>query len=140
MADVLTPEQRHKCMASIKGKNTKPELVVRKLAHAMGFRYRLHAKNLPGKPDMVFPRLGKIIFVHGCFWHMHTCRFGRVKPTTNPEFWQHKRESNRERDAKNMKQLKKMGWKVLVVWECWTMDLLRLEGRLRRFLQEDKGL
>lgn len=134
MADVLTPEQRRKCMASIKGKDTKPELIVRKIVHAMGFRYRLHVKNLPGKPDMVLPQLGKVIFVHGCFWHMHTCRFGRVKPMTNPEFWQKKRESNQERDSKNIRELKKLDWKVMIIWECRTKNFRELEKRLWNFL------
>lgn len=131
MVDVLTPEQRRKCMASIRGKDTKPELVVRKLVHAMGFRYRLHRSDLPGKPDLVFIGLKKIIFVNGCFWHMHRCRYGRVKPKTNPKFWQTKRESTRERDTRDRNALKKKGWEVLVIWECWTKkDLKKLEERL----------
>src|SRR3990172_8269070 len=108
MVDVLTSEQRRKGMTSIRGKDTKPELVVRKLVHAMGFRYRLHMKDLPGKPDLVFPGLKKIIFVHGCFWHMHRCRYGRVKPKTNKEFWQTKRAGNAARDKRNQKALKKL--------------------------------
>lgn len=134
MVDVLTPEQRRKCMASIRSKDTKPELIVRKLVHAMGFRYRLHRKDLPGKPDLVLPGLKKIIFVNGCFWHMHRCRYGRVKPKTNIEFWQEKRESNKKRDARSREALKKNGWDVLVVWECWTRDLKNVEEHLRLFL------
>jgi len=85
-------EQRKFCMSRIRGKDTKPEFIVRRMVHAMGFRYRLYAGNLPGKPDLVFPRLKKVIFVHGCFWHMHSCRYGRVKPATNPTFWESKRK------------------------------------------------
>ena len=87
MADVLTPEQRQRCMSAIKSKDTKPEMVVRRMVHAMGFRYSLHKKQLPGKPDLVFTRLRKIIFVHGCFWHMHNCRYGKVKPKTKAVTW-----------------------------------------------------
>jgi len=122
-------------MASIRGKDTKPELLVRKLLHSMGFRYRLHRSDLPGKPDLVFNKLKKIIFVHGCFWHMHWCRYGRVKPKTNPTFWQEKRESNRERDLKNSRALGKLGWDILVVWECWNKDIKKLEDRLWSFLK-----
>ena len=87
-------------MAAIKGRNTKPELAVRRLVHAMGYRFRLHRKDLPGKPDLVLPRLGKVIFVHGCFWHMHSCRYGQVTPKTNAEFWQAKRDGNRAQAGK----------------------------------------
>ena len=135
MTDVLTPEQRKFCMSRIRGKNTKPEFIVRRMVHAMGFRYRLHAGNLPGKPDLVFPRLKKVIFVHGCFWHMHSCRYGRVKPATNPTFWESKRKSNKERDAIKRKELQKLGWTVLVIWECWTKDSDKLGDRIISFLK-----
>jgi len=134
MTDVLTAEQRSLNMSRIRGKDTKPELFVRSLVHQMGFRYRLHHKGLPGKPDLVFPRLKKIIFVHGCYWHMHTCRYGRVKPATNVEFWQTKRTGNRERDRRNIRALRKLGWQVLVVWECQTRNPARLIPRLQAFL------
>ncbi|MDI6722450.1 MAG: very short patch repair endonuclease [Candidatus Aenigmarchaeota archaeon] len=136
MTDVLTPEQRKLCMSNIRGKDTKPELVVRQMIHAMGFRYRLHRADLPGKPDLTFPRLKKVIFVHGCFWHMHTCRYGRVKPATNPAFWESKRQSNKTRDAVKRKELQRMGWTVLVIWECWTKDLIKLHDRILSFLKE----
>ncbi len=87
----------------------------------MGFRYRLNLKDLPGKPDLVFTRLKKIIFVHGCFWHMHRCRYGRVVPATNAEFWRNKREGNVERDKRKQKELRSLGWEILVVWECQTI-------------------
>jgi DNA mismatch endonuclease (patch repair protein) len=96
---------------------------VRSMVHKMGYRYRLHRKDLPGKPDLVFPGRHKIIFVHGCFFHMHDCPYGRVVPKTNPEFWQTKRLSNVERDRRNIAALESGGWKVLVVWECQTKKL-----------------
>lgn len=136
MTDVLTPEQRKLCMSHIRGKDTKPELVVRQMIHAMGFRYRLHRSDLPGKPDLTFPRLKKVIFVHGCFWHMHSCRYGRVKPATNPTFWESKRLSNKKRDAVKRKELHRMGWDVLVIWECWTKDLNKLSNRIISFLND----
>jgi DNA mismatch endonuclease (patch repair protein) len=120
MADVLTKEQRYRNMANIKGKNTKPELVVRSLVHRLGYRYRLHQKGLPGKPDLVFASRRKVIFVHGCFWHMHECRYGAVKPATNASFWETKRLSNVERDKNNRIVLEQIGWQVLVIWECQT--------------------
>jgi len=135
MSDVLTPEQRRKCMSHIRGVDTKPEMVVRRMAHRMGYRYRLHRKNLPGKPDLVFPSLQKIIFVHGCFWHMHRCRYGRVKPKTNAGFWEAKRTGNVERDRTNRRKLRALGWQVFVVWECWTRDIAKLEMRIRGFLE-----
>lgn len=118
-----------------KGKNTKPELIVRSLIHRMGFRFRLHRKDLPGKPDIVLPRHRKIIFVHGCFWHMHNCCYGRVKPATRSEFWEQKRQSNLERDKRNIKQLKQQGWEVLVIWECQTKSLKKLRGKISNFLK-----
>jgi len=135
MADVLTPEQRRRCMAAIRGKDTKPEKIVRSLAHRMGYRFRLHRKDLPGRPDLVFPCRRKVIFVHGCFWHQHPgCRFAS-RPATRPEFWAKKLSGNRARDRRVQAELRRQGWKVLVVWECQTRNLLNLESRLRRFLE-----
>ena len=134
MCDVLSPKQRHYCMSRIKSKNTKPEIIVRKIVWGLGFRYRLHRKDLPGKPDLVFSGLKKVIFVHGCFWHRHTCKYGRVVPKTNAEFWQEKRLSNQTRDASNIKALKSLGWKVLVIWECQTKKLLSIATKLNLFL------
>lgn len=136
MSDVLTAEQRHRCMAQIRGKDTDPERRVRSMIHRMGFRYRLHNSDIPGKPDIVLPRLRKIVFVHGCFWHMHRCRFGRVKPETNADFWRNKREGNRQRDAKVRRALRKTGWSVLTVWECELRDDNKLQKKLRTFLTE----
>lgn len=134
MADVLTPEQRRRNMAAIKGKNTKPEMVVRRLVHGLGYRYRLHRKDLPGKPDLVFPSRHKIIEVYGCYWHMHACRYGQVVPKTNAEFWQTKRLSNVTRDTRNSEELAKQGWRVLVIWECEVKDANKLQERIRQFL------
>ena len=134
MTDVLTPKQRRKCMSNIRSKNTTPELVVRRVVHRMGCRYRLHRKDLPGCPDLVLPKYHKIIFVHGCFWHMHKCRYGKVKPATNAKFWQTKREGNVIRDKRNLRKLRKEGWKVLVVWECQTRNSEKLISKLKKFL------
>jgi DNA mismatch endonuclease (patch repair protein) len=136
MADVLTSEQRKYCMSRIRGKDTGPEAIVRGMVHRMGYRFRLHQRELPGSPDIVLPRHHKVIFVHGCFWHMHRCRYGRVRPATHRQFWEKKRGGNVERDRRNVKALNRMGWDVLVVWECWTRDLPRLERRLRDFLEK----
>ncbi len=121
-------------MAAIKGKNTKPEMVVRRLVHAMGYRYRLHRKDLPGKPDLVFPSRRKVIEVYGCYWHMHDCPYGRVVPKTNAEFWQDKRLSNVARDKKNTVSLERQGWEVLVVWECEVKNTSELQERIKLFL------
>lgn len=134
MADVLTPAQRSFNMSRIRGKDTAPELAVRRLVHGMGFRYRLHGAALPGKPDLVFAGRRKVIFVHGCYWHMHDCPYGRVAPKTNAAFWQTKRLSNVARDVRNLQDLKGQGWSVLVVWECQARDPGKLANVLRWFL------
>ena len=120
--DVHTVEQRSRNMASIRGKNTKPELRVRSALHSLGYRFRLHRKDLPGKPDIVLPKLKLAIFVNGCFWHCHDCRWGRVVPATRPEFWAEKRRGNVERDVKKEKALQELGWRVVRIWECQTKD------------------
>ncbi|MCJ2032705.1 very short patch repair endonuclease [Methylobacterium sp. J-068] len=117
MADVLTPEQRRLNMSRIRGRDTKPELVLRKSLHAAGFRYRLHARELPGRPDMVFPRFRAAIFVHGCFWHGHDCPMFKM-PGTRQEFWSAKISGNRARDQRKAAQLEAAGWRILTVWEC----------------------
>lgn len=136
MHDVLTKAQRSRCMAAIRSKNTKPELFVRKLVFAMGYRYRLHSKKLIGKPDLVFPKLKKVIFVHGCFWHKHSCRYGRVTPKTNAKLWEDKRSGNVKRDARNRKILHKIGWRVFVVWECKRKNPEILVSKIRKFLKK----
>ncbi len=123
MTDVHSPEGRSFNMSRIRSRDTKPELIVRSLVHQLGFRFRLHRKDLPGKPDLVLPAHRKIIFVHGCFWHMHRCRYGKVVPKTNAEFWQTKRRGNVLRDRANQRMLRKLDWEVLVVWECWTKNI-----------------
>jgi DNA mismatch endonuclease, patch repair protein len=117
-------------MSRIRGKDTNPEMVVRRLLHSLGYRYRLHVRDLPGRPDIVLPKHRVVIFVHGCFWHMHKCRFGRVVPKTNAEFWQTKRSGNTERDRRNARQLRKVGWTVLTVWECETRNQEKLKSKL----------
>ena len=115
--DVHTPEQRRLNMSRIRGRDTKPELLVRHGLHARGFRYRLHRRDLPGRPDLVLPARRAVIFVHGCFWHDHGCRLCRL-PSTRPDFWQEKLRRNRERDAMNVHLLATAGWRVLTIWEC----------------------
>ena len=134
MTDVHSKSTRSFNMSRIRSRDTRPELVVRSIVHRMGFRFRLHVADLPGKPDIVLPRHKKIIQVHGCYWHMHRCRFGRVVPATNTEFWQNKRTATVARDRRNIRALRRAGWQVLTVWECWTRDLEQLERRLRAFL------
>lgn len=117
MADTLTPAERSERMSRIRSQDTKPELVVRRHLHALGFRYRLHVRDLPGKPDLVLPKYRAVVFVEGCFWHGHSCQKGRV-PGTNPTFWQAKVEANQARDMRNRRLLRREGWRVLRVWEC----------------------
>ena len=134
--DKLTPERRSENMRRIKSKGMKPEMTVRKLAHRLGYRFRLHRKDLPGKPDLVFPGRRKVIFVHGCFWHQHrdlACRDGRP-PQSNLEYWKPKLERNRDRDESALKELGEAGWQVLTVWECETRNAQELEKRLTEFL------
>lgn len=131
-ADV--PEQRRRLMGRVKATNSKPEMQVRRLAHALGYRFRLHVRELPGTPDLIFPRHRKAIFVHGCFWHRHTDCYRATMPKTRADYWQRKFADNVERDARRLRELKGMGWRVLVVWECETNDLPRLRRRLGAFL------
>jgi DNA mismatch endonuclease, patch repair protein len=130
VTDVLTPEQRSRNMAAIRGKNTGPEMKVRRALHAMGYRYRLHGPGLAGKPDLVFPRFNTVVFVHGCFWHMHRCPYGRCAPSSNAAFWETKRLGNNERDRRNRRALKADGWKVFTIWECETRDATTFQKRL----------
>jgi DNA mismatch endonuclease (patch repair protein) len=134
VTDVHTPEQRSRNMSAIRNADTKPERIVRALAHRLGYRFRLHRRDLPGKPDLVFPARRKVVFVHGCFWHLHDCPYGRVKPATRADFWAAKRGENAERDRRNASALAAAGWNALVIWECETRDRARLERALKRFL------
>lgn len=135
--DRLTPERRSALMRNVKGKNTTPELAVRRMLHRLGFRFRLHRKDLPGKPDIVLPSRRKIVLVHGCYWHGHDCRYGRL-PKSRLEFWGPKIEANRARDARNLAELEEQGWTVLVVWQCETRNPATLEKRLIDFLSPSK--
>ena len=137
MADVLTPAQRSWNMRAIRSKNTGPELAVRQMLREGGVRYRAHAAKLPGKPDLVFAKLRKAVFVHGCYWHMHRCSYGRVVPKTNESFWRKKREANVQRDRRTLRALKAKGWDVLVVWECWLRDREKVVQKLKVFLSGD---
>ena len=125
-------------MRKIGSKDTKPEMTVRRLVHGMGFRYRLHARDLPGKPDLVFPRLGKVIDVRGCFWHQHPGCIDSHIPKSKVEYWGPKLARNCERDKENAKSLRALGWKVIVIWECQTKDTVRIGNRIAKFLGASK--
>jgi len=131
--DVHTTEQRSRNMSAIKGRDTKPELRVRSALHALGYRFRLHRKDLPGKPDIVLPKYRTAIFVHGCFWHSHSCRWGSVIPKTRADFWEEKRGGTVNRDVRNRRALEAAGWRVIVVWECET----RSDNDLKEFLHSE---
>ncbi len=135
--DVFEPEKRSEIMRRVKSTDTKPEIVVRKILHAMGFRFRLHRKDLPGSPDIVLPRYRKIVLVHGCFWHGHNCPAGRKIPKSNVEYWLQKLERNRLRDTKNLARLNESGWDVLVLWECEIRSPEMTRDRLEEFLGVD---
>lgn len=139
MADTVSPKRRTEIMSNIRAKGMKPEMAVRRLTHAMGYRYRLHRKDLPGKPDLVFPGRRKVIFVHGCFWHQHAgkdCKISRV-PQSNRDYWVPKLERNAERDREHQAFLKALGWDVLIIWECQVKDNADLPGKIEAFLQGD---
>jgi DNA mismatch endonuclease (patch repair protein) len=127
-------------MSRIRSKDTKPEQTVRRMLHALGFRFRLHAKRLPGKPDIVLPRHKKVIFVHGCFWHSHGCRVGGKPPATRGQFWEAKLSRNAARDKTAVMQLWQMGWQVLVVWECEALDPDKLYDTLTAFMAASPAL
>lgn len=132
--DTLGPAQRSMRMSLVRGKNTKPELAVRRLVHGLGYRYRLHRRDLPGTPDLVFSKRRKVIFVHGCFWHRHAdCALARL-PKSKSEFWLPKLEGNAERDTRNVRELNRLGWGVMIIWECQLRDKARLVEMIRRFL------
>lgn len=126
MADVLSKEQRHQCMSNIRGKNTKPELIVRKFLFSKGLRFRLHRKDLPGSPDIVLPKYKTVVFINGCFWHGHEgCKYYRL-PKSNVEFWESKITNNKSRDIQNEIKLRELGWKVIRIWEC---EIRRIQDR-----------
>ncbi len=138
MTDSLTKKHRSWNMGRIKSHDTKPELVVRSLLHSMGFRFRLHKKDLPGRPDIVLPKYRTVIFVHGCFWHRHEgCKYAYT-PKSRIEFWKEKFQGTITRDKKNIKDLKKHDWKVVVVWECEIRDIEKLKKKLKTKLSADQ--
>ncbi|HAK97253.1 MAG TPA: very short patch repair endonuclease [Planctomycetes bacterium] len=135
MTDVFSPRKRSEVMSRVGGKDTAPEMAVRRLVHRAGFRYSLHCRKLPGTPDLVLARLRKVIFVHGCFWHGHSgCRKGRQRPAANAEFWQKKIAGNARRDRSATRRLRADGWEILIIWECEVRDEQRLRARVVRFL------
>jgi DNA mismatch endonuclease (patch repair protein) len=134
LADRLDPQARSRLMRAVKSKDTTPERAVRSLLHRMGYRFRLHRKDLAGTPDIVLPRFGAAIFVHGCFWHGHGCKIGRL-PRSKLDYWQPKIGANRERDERKAQTLRGQGWRVLAVWQCELKDEAALAARLRRFVE-----
>jgi DNA mismatch endonuclease (patch repair protein) len=134
MADIFTKDKRSEIMSRIKGVNTKPELIVRSLLHRLGYRFRLHRKDLSGKPDIVLPRHKKVIFVHGCFWHGHKgCKRSSI-PSSNTEFWETKITKNVERDKAKTRELRRQGWKVLILWQCQIKDADNVVKKIKKFI------
>jgi DNA mismatch endonuclease (patch repair protein) len=136
--DCFTSKMRSKIMRAVKGRNTKPELIVHQILDSLGFRYRLHIDSLPGCPDIVFTKRKKVIFVHGCFWHRHTCKRGRKIPASRGEYWKPKLERNRKRDLAIRKKLRALGWQYFIVWECQIppKNLANLTKRIAEFLKK----
>lgn len=134
MADTLSKKERSKRMSLIRGVDSGPEIKLRRLVYGMGYRYRLHDKGLPGKPDLVFKSRNAVIFMHGCFWHRHKgCSLARL-PKSKLDFWKPKLEENRKRDIRNQRKLRSLGWRVLVVWECELSDMDKVSKKVRKFL------
>ena len=136
MSDTYSKQKRSQIMSKIPGKNTKPEIIIRKIAHGLGYRFRLHKKNLPGKPDIVFPKYKKVILINGCFWHGHkNCNRSKL-PSTNKKFWKEKIDGNKKKDKSNLIRLKKTGWDYLVIWQCEIKksDYEKLEKKIAEFL------
>ncbi len=136
--DILTAAERSERMSRIRSKDTKPEMLVRRILHGMGYRFRLHRRDLPGVPDLVFPSRKMVVFVHGCFWHAHQDCIVANRPRSRRPYWDEKFRRNKERDGANEKTLKRAGWKIFIVWECETKDRDRLVGRLTKFLGPTK--
>ena len=140
--DKISSQQRSQNMRAIQSKDMQPEMVVRRLVHSMGYRYRLHSVKLPGKPDIVFPSRKKAIFVHGCFWHQHedpSCRITRM-PKSNTEYWERKLIRNKQRDQEKLKTLQELGWNILILWECQIKAQIDLENRIRIFLDNKQDI
>ena len=139
MTDSLTQAERSERMSRVRGKDTGPEMVVRRLVHSLGYRYRLHGTKLPGRPDLVFASRRKVIFVHGCFWHRHNdsaCKLTRL-PKSRLDFWAPKLEGNAERDKRHQEALKSLGWDVLIIWECELKDRPSLKCKIESFLHDE---
>ncbi len=134
--DVFSKEKRSQIMSCVSGKNTKPELIVRSLLHHMRYRFRLHRKDLPGKPDIILPKYKKVIFIHGCFWHGHKNCTRSKRPTTNNEFWQKKLDRNMQHDKEIVHNLKGLGWDILIVWTCEIKNIDQLKDKILKFLEE----
>ena len=137
MSDIFSSQKRSDIMSKISGKNTKPEILVRKFLFSKGFRYRINVKTLPGKPDIVLPKYKTIIFVNGCFWHGHNCKKGKL-PSSNTDFWKEKISNNKSRDDKNSDLLVKLGWKVIIIWQC---EISKIDNRtiiLNKLLEDIK--
>lgn len=134
MADRVPPERRSLIMSMVGQKNTAPEMTIRRALHALGYRFRLHRRDLPGSPDIVFPKRRKVIFVHGCFWHGHGCRWGKL-PKSRLEYWTTKIETNRERDRVALTRLGEAGWEAMVVWQCELRDMDEALRRVEAFLE-----
>jgi DNA mismatch endonuclease (patch repair protein) len=135
MSDMFTPERRSEIMGRIRSNDTKPEMTVRRALHRAGYRYRLHRRSLPGKPDLVLPRFKTVVFVHGCFWHGHTCKDGR-RPKSHTDYWEHKLDRNLQRDVRAREELVKLGWKPIVIWACEVKDIGTLLSRVRVCLDQ----
>lgn len=137
MADIVPKAKRSQMMSGIRGKNTRPEMVVRRYLHSKGLRYKLHDKTLPGRPDLVFPRYRAVVQVHGCFWHQHRgCRYAYM-PKSNRTFWREKLAGNSKRDARNDRDLRKLGWRVFTIWECEVSEPGRLESLAASIRNDD---
>jgi DNA mismatch endonuclease, patch repair protein len=135
--DVHSRATRSRNMAAIRSRNTKPEMRVRSALHALGYRFRLHRKDLPGRPDIVLPRLRTVIFVHGCFWHCHRCKYGSATPATRADFWAAKRAGNVARDRRNRSALRRAGWRVFVLWECEVRTAAAAQARVAKLHLDD---
>jgi DNA mismatch endonuclease (patch repair protein) len=132
--DTLTPAERSALMSRIRSKNTRPEMIVRRLAHSLGYRFRLHVRTVPGCPDLVFAPRKAVILVHGCFWHQHSCPMGDRLPKSRRAYWRRKLDGNRRRDERNRRALRAAGWRIMVVWECQTRRPSVVRDRIIRFL------
>ena len=138
MADKIAADKRSLIMSYVRQRDTQPEMIVRTLLHRMGYRFRLHRKDLPGKPDIVLPRHWKAIWVHGCFWHCHRGCRRATRLATNVEFWERKIEKNMERDARVREEIEELGWSTLTIWQCELRDIATVQCTLRRFLEEGR--